>query len=54
MRLGLGLGLRVTCAVMKSAKFQMCSPMKKRAARSRSKVPWYCARGRGRGAVVLR
>ena len=34
---------RVTpCAVMKSAKFHRCSPMKKRAARSRSNVPKYC------------
>ena len=34
---------RVTpCAVLKSAKFHWCSPMKKRAARSRSNVPKYC------------
>ena len=50
---------RVTpCAVMKSAKFHRCSPMKKRAARSRSNVPKYCVgvrigvrvRGQGQGS----
>ena len=46
---------RVTpCAVMKSAKFHRCSPMKKRAARSRSNVPKYYVGVRIRVRVRIR